>query len=458
MVFAYLGGALLLVGGTIAYFRNLDAKWAPQRENLLAELTELKAIGDGITAEQTARIAEIGEQLPGPMGAQSQFLGAVIIVSIVIGFISLAVYRRVNVYESFIEGAKEGFHVAVKIIPYLVAMLIAIGVFRASGAMGYLISLFRFVFSPFGDTRWVDALPVALMKPLSGGGGPRCRCRRDANVRSGFLRRYPRQHDAGIHRDDLLHAGGLFRSGGSGANPVYRRRRTDCRFRGHCRSDPHGVYFLWSSMMDEIVKHIGEDELVSRLIAEIDQSDSVVVGPGDDCAVIDSDPESEFLQLLKTDCIVESIHFDSETDPILVGWKAVCRVLSDLAAMGGQPDHALVTVAVDQERPVRDVVGWYQGIQESGPRIGRLSHRRGRNDFAPEPRCLDFRGDDGSSWPGKLRDPHGSLAGRSHPGDRSTGRLFREWPASQVHPSSPPRRLARVAAERNPPHGDDGHQ
>lgn len=170
VVFAYLGGAILFVGGMIAYFRNLDANWAPQREKLLSELAELQAIGDGITAEQTARITEIGELIPGPMGEQSQFLGAFIIFTIIISFILLAVFRRVNVYESFVEGAKEGFQVAVKIIPYLVAMLIAIGVFRASGAMTYLINAFRFVFSPFGDTRWVDALPVALMKPLSGSG------------------------------------------------------------------------------------------------------------------------------------------------------------------------------------------------------------------------------------------------------------------------------------------------
>ena len=104
------------------------------------------------------------------MAEQSEFLGSFIIFAIIMGFLGLAVHRRVNVYESFVEGAKEGFGVAIKIIPYLVAMLVAIGVFRASGAMGYLIEGARKLFASFGDTRWVEALPTALMKPLSGSG------------------------------------------------------------------------------------------------------------------------------------------------------------------------------------------------------------------------------------------------------------------------------------------------
>lgn len=170
VVLAYLAGALALVGGMIAYFRNLELNFAPIRDELRAEMAELTALGQGATGEQTARIAEIEKLLPGPMGEQSQFLGAFLIFIIIMGFILLAVIRRVNVYESFVEGAKEGFNVAVKIIPYLVAMLSAIAIFRASGAMTYLMNGFRWIFSPLGDTRWVEALPVALMKPLSGSG------------------------------------------------------------------------------------------------------------------------------------------------------------------------------------------------------------------------------------------------------------------------------------------------
>ena len=79
--------------------------------------------------------------------------------------------RKINVYDAFIEGAKDGFQTAVRIIPYLVAILVGIGVFRASGAMDMLIgALGRGVALLGVDTQWVDAMPTALMKPLSGSG------------------------------------------------------------------------------------------------------------------------------------------------------------------------------------------------------------------------------------------------------------------------------------------------
>lgn len=94
-----------------------------------------------------------------------------IIFTIIIVFIALAWFKKVNVYNSFIEGAKGGFKVAIKIIPFLIAILVAVGVFRASGAMDYLINGMKWLFGLTGmDTRWVDAFPVALMKPLSGSG------------------------------------------------------------------------------------------------------------------------------------------------------------------------------------------------------------------------------------------------------------------------------------------------
>ena len=86
-------------------------------------------------------------------------------------FICGALYKKVNVFESFVEGAKGGFETSVKIIPYLVAMLVGISVFRSSGALGYITEGFRYVFNAAGfDTRFVDGLPVALLKPLSGSG------------------------------------------------------------------------------------------------------------------------------------------------------------------------------------------------------------------------------------------------------------------------------------------------
>jgi len=94
-----------------------------------------------------------------------------ILLLIIVGFMAGAVYKKVNVYEAFIDGAKDGFTTTLKIIPFMVGMLVAIGVFRASGAMELLMSGLRWFFELFSvDTRFVDALPTALMKPLSGSG------------------------------------------------------------------------------------------------------------------------------------------------------------------------------------------------------------------------------------------------------------------------------------------------
>ncbi len=95
----------------------------------------------------------------------------VILFGVICGFIALAMFRKVNVYEAFIEGAKEGFPVAIRIVPYLVAILVAVGVFRASGAMDFLVIGIERAFAVFGlNTDFVGATPTALMKPLSGSG------------------------------------------------------------------------------------------------------------------------------------------------------------------------------------------------------------------------------------------------------------------------------------------------
>ncbi len=102
---------------------------------------------------------------------QSAVISNVTLFSLVILFISGAIYSRVNAYEAFIEGAKEGFNTAITIIPYLIAMLVAIAVFRASGALQMLADSLTFVLALAGlDTQFVDALPTALMKPFSGSG------------------------------------------------------------------------------------------------------------------------------------------------------------------------------------------------------------------------------------------------------------------------------------------------
>ncbi len=105
------------------------------------------------------------------VATRTNFAGNFLLFLIIIVFIALGVRKKVNLYETFIEGAKDGFNVAIKIIPYLVAMLVAIGVFRASGSFQFLMGGVRSFFELFGfDTRFVDALPVAFMKPLSGSG------------------------------------------------------------------------------------------------------------------------------------------------------------------------------------------------------------------------------------------------------------------------------------------------
>ena len=129
---AYLGGATPLIGGMVAYFGSLDA----------VEMTR-----------------------------QSSILSNVLLFGIIVTFLLMAVRRRVNAYEAFVEGAKEGFHTAVTIIPYLVAMLVAIAVFRASGALDLLMGAARGAVLGLGfDARWIDGLPTALLKPFSGSG------------------------------------------------------------------------------------------------------------------------------------------------------------------------------------------------------------------------------------------------------------------------------------------------
>lgn len=101
----------------------------------------------------------------------SAFAANFMLFGVIMAFICCAVRKKVNVYDTFIEGAKEGFHTAVMIIPYLVAILVAIGMFRASGALDFFTSWVERGVEALGfDSRWVGALPTMLMKPLSGSG------------------------------------------------------------------------------------------------------------------------------------------------------------------------------------------------------------------------------------------------------------------------------------------------
>lgn len=105
------------------------------------------------------------------MNVVSSSVASIILFCIIISFVLAGLRKKINVYDAFVDGAKDGFSTAVKIIPYLVAILVAIGVFRASGCMDMLMRGIAWVVSLFGcDTDFVGALPVAIMKPLSGSG------------------------------------------------------------------------------------------------------------------------------------------------------------------------------------------------------------------------------------------------------------------------------------------------
>lgn len=110
------------------------------------------------------------------------------------------------------------------------------------------------------------------------------------------------------------------------------------------------------------LRDIGEDALIERLVGLMPRDSQQDAGPGDDCAVIDLNPQSPDLQLFKTDALVEHIHFLPDTPGRAVGWKAVARVISDMAAMGGRPRHFLVTLALPPETSVSWVEALYQGM------------------------------------------------------------------------------------------------
>jgi len=132
VILAYLGGMTAVVAGLVVHFIRLDRETMEVHSSVLANL---------------------------------------LMLLVIVGFLGAALVRRVAVYEVFVDGAKDGFKVAVSIIPYLVAMLVAIGVLRSSGALDLVLGVVRSGADLLGlDTRWVDGLPTALIRPLSGSG------------------------------------------------------------------------------------------------------------------------------------------------------------------------------------------------------------------------------------------------------------------------------------------------
>jgi thiamine-monophosphate kinase len=117
------------------------------------------------------------------------------------------------------------------------------------------------------------------------------------------------------------------------------------------------------------LKGMGEDAVVAALLRGLPEARDVIRGPGDDCAVIGS-PRSRLWQLLKTDCILETIHFSPKAAPEKIGWKALARAVSDFAAMGGRPLHALITLAISPEEDLKRATGVYAGLRKCAEKYG----------------------------------------------------------------------------------------
>ena len=115
--------------------------------------------------------------------------------------------------------------------------------------------------------------------------------------------------------------------------------------------------------MKRTLHQLGEDALITRLIDLMPRDPDPLAGPGDDCAVIDPG-KGKPLQLLKTDAMVERVHFLASAPPRKIGWKAIARVTSDFAAMGGFPDRFLITIALPANWPVAFVESIYRGMAD----------------------------------------------------------------------------------------------
>ncbi len=158
-----------LLGTFVSFCAGLVAVAIWQRINLFSR--PVLAFFGGFAALMGGLYLWLGGMAPERMAQMIGLLGSAIIVSIIVLFVAVAAWRRIDVYESFVDGAKEGFAVAVQIIPYLIAMLVAISVFRTTGCMDYVIGAIRSVVLALGmNDDFVPALPVGLMKTLSGSG------------------------------------------------------------------------------------------------------------------------------------------------------------------------------------------------------------------------------------------------------------------------------------------------
>ena len=170
----------------------------------------------------------------------------------------------------------------------------------------------------------------------------------------------------------------------------------------------------------QTLAELGEDALVDTLTGQLPTGGDVIVGPGDDCAVVRDRKAGENLLLLKTDCVVEGVHYLPETAPSKVGHKAIARALSDIAAMGGTPGHALITLVLPPTRTVAYARALYRGLAKTAAAhgasiVGSETSRPARRGTGLVSVALT----------GRVAKPQLCLRSGGRPGDRIfvTGRL-----------------------------------
>ena len=153
-------GSLLIAIITLAFIQKinlLDKVLLAYFAAIIGGLSTLAYVVNSLPPEKVNQVIDV--------------FGNLIILTIIVAFIALAFFKKVNVYDAFIDGAKEGFKVSITIIPYLVAMLVGIGLLRSSGTMNLITDGISYVIAAIGlDTSFTEALPVAVMKPFSGSG------------------------------------------------------------------------------------------------------------------------------------------------------------------------------------------------------------------------------------------------------------------------------------------------
>lgn len=189
---------------------------------------------------------------------------------------------------------------------------------------------------------------------------------------------------------------------------------------------------------------MGEDALVLLLTSRLPVNAALLEGPGDDCAIVQRDDQWD--TLLKTDAVVEGIHFTPETPSELIGRKALARAVSDVAAMGGLPEHALVTVLAHPDRPAEQLAGVYRGLcalaEEFGIAIAGGETTALPTDGLALSITLTGRVERGRAWRRSTASPGDIIA--------VTGRLGASFPSGRHLTFRPRLPLARLLQERGP--------